>query len=111
MLFSTKRNTKKCTFLDKKVREISRSFVAPPCVFSLSVRARPHTVLSTNTSSLVGVDSKYVHCVPLIWSSDIWSFQQYGRFLAVLNRIGFHTTEDFGYMDKISDIWSIVMAK
>ena len=45
--------TKKCRFLDKRVREISRFFVVPPRVFPLSVRARPRTVLSTNTSSLV----------------------------------------------------------
>ena len=39
--------------MDKRVREISPFLVAPPRVFPLSVRARPRTVLSTNTSSLV----------------------------------------------------------
>ena len=47
------RCTKKCIFMEKRVREISRFFVAPPRVFPLSVRARPRTVLSTNTSTLV----------------------------------------------------------
>ena len=45
--------TKKCKFMDKRVCEISRFFVAPLHVFPLSVCARPCTVLSTNTSSLV----------------------------------------------------------
>ena len=47
--------TKKCRFMDKRVREISRFFVVQPRVFPLSVRARPRTVLSTNTSSLVDI--------------------------------------------------------
>ena len=46
-------DTKKCRFMDKRVREISRFFVALPRVFPLSVRTHPRTVLSTNTSSLV----------------------------------------------------------
>ena len=46
-------NTKKCRFMDERMREISRFFVAPPRVFPLSVRTRPRTVLSTNTYSLV----------------------------------------------------------
>ena len=45
--------TKKCRFMAKRVREISRFNVAPPQVFPLSVRARPRTILSTNISSLV----------------------------------------------------------
>ena len=32
--------TEKCRFMDKRLREISRFFVAPPHVFPLSVRAR-----------------------------------------------------------------------
>ena len=39
--------------MEKRVREISRFFVAPPRVFPLSVRARPRTSLSTNASTLV----------------------------------------------------------
>ena len=36
--------TEKCRFMDKRVREISRFFVAPPRVFPLSVlAARNHT--------------------------------------------------------------------
>ena len=49
-------HTKKCRFMYKRVREISRVFFVPPRVFPLSVRARPRTVLSTNTSSLVHID-------------------------------------------------------
>ena len=47
------RYTEKFRFLDKRVRKISRFFGAPPRVFPLSVCARPRTVLSTNTSTLV----------------------------------------------------------
>ena len=50
-------DTKKCRFMDKRVREISRFFAALPHIFPLSVRARPRTVLSTNTSSLVDMKS------------------------------------------------------
>ena len=46
-------HTKKCRFMETRVSEISQFFVAPPCMFPLSVRALPCTVLSTNTSSLV----------------------------------------------------------
>ena len=48
-------STEKCRFMDKRVREISLFFVAPPRVFPLSVcaHASPRTVLSTNTSSSV----------------------------------------------------------
>ena len=52
--------------MDKRVREISRFNVAPPCAreFPLPVRAHPHTVLSTNTSSLVYTElCKFVESV------------------------------------------------
>ena len=34
--------TEKCRFMDKRLREISRFFVAPPRVFPLSICARAH---------------------------------------------------------------------
>ena len=46
-------HTQKCRFMEKRVGEISRFFVAQPPVFPLSVRARPRTSLYTNTSTLV----------------------------------------------------------
>ena len=45
--------TEKCRFLDKRVREISRFFVAPPSVFPLSVWRVSWTLLSRNTSTSV----------------------------------------------------------
>ena len=45
--------TEKCRFMDKRVREILRFFVAPPRVFPLSVFACLRTILSTNTFSSV----------------------------------------------------------
>ena len=53
LLLVCTRCTEKFRFMDKRLREISRFFVAPPRVFPLSVGVRPCTVLSTNTSSLV----------------------------------------------------------
>ena len=47
--------TQKCRFVDKKVHEISRFFVAPPCGFPLSVWCVSRTSLSTITSTLVYV--------------------------------------------------------
>ena len=43
----------KCRFMDKRVREISRFFVAPPRMFSLSVWRVSRTLLSRNTSGSV----------------------------------------------------------
>ena len=37
-------NIKKCRFMDKRVREMSHFFAAPPRVFPLSVRARVHAL-------------------------------------------------------------------
>ena len=45
--------TKKCRFMDKRVREISCFFVAPPRVFPLSVRARPCTGLGHSLVKVV----------------------------------------------------------
>ena len=46
-------STQKCRFMDKRVREIARFFVAPPRVFPLSVWRVSRTLLSRNTSTLV----------------------------------------------------------
>ena len=51
--YSLLRSTEKFTFMDKRLHEISRFFVAPPRVFPLSVRARRRTFLSTNSSTSV----------------------------------------------------------
>ena len=53
--FADNQYTEKCRFIDKRVREISRFFVAQPRVFPLSVCAcaSQRTVLSTNTFSSV----------------------------------------------------------
>ena len=65
--------TEKCRFMDKRVREVSRFFVAPPRVFPLSVceRAQVHTPfypqippaqylssLSSHLCILAGTDTK-----------------------------------------------------
>ena len=58
--------TEKCRFMDKREREISRFFGAPPRAFPLSVRARPRTVLSTNTFSsvrVITVNTKFAYTV------------------------------------------------
>ena len=51
--FSLLISTEECIFMDKRVREISRFFVAPPRVFPLSVWRVSRKLLSRNTSGLV----------------------------------------------------------
>ena len=53
-------STEKCRFLDKRVREITRFFVAPQRMFFLSVHARAsthrfiHKYLQLSTMSVIG---------------------------------------------------------
>ena len=56
--------TQKCRFMDKRVCEISRFFVAPPRVFPLSVWCVSRTLLSRNISTIVYISCKTVPFPP-----------------------------------------------
>ena len=54
------RDTQKCRFMEKRVREISSFFVAPRSEFAPAVCARPRTPFSINTSTLVEFECCYI---------------------------------------------------